>query len=151
LGVSRETVHGFYEVFASRDALRIAPHLADHIEWHVAGPVEVFRFTGLRRGKAAVLDYLARLVPQVFSIQRFELEDVVIDGDSAGLFSKVVAVQKDTGRVIAYRCANFVRFETGKVVSMQAVTDTFDVAEQLLGHRIDPFCEAADIMDIVAL
>jgi ketosteroid isomerase-like protein len=151
MGVSRETVHGFYEVFASRDPMRIAPYLADDIEWNIAGPVDVFQFTGLRRGKAAVLDYLARLVPQVFSIQRFELEDIVIDGDSAGLFSKVVAVQKETGRVIAYRCANFVRFEDGRVVSMQAVTDTFDVAEQLLGHRIDPYREAADTMDIVAL
>jgi ketosteroid isomerase-like protein len=151
MGVSRKTVQGFYEAFASRDPMRIAPHLADHVEWHIAGPVDVFRFTGMRRGKAAVLDYLVRVLPQVFSTQRFELEDIVIDGDGAGLFSKVVAVQKETSRVIAYRCANFVRFEDDKVVSMQGVTDTFDVAEQILGYRIDPYREAADLMDIVVL
>jgi ketosteroid isomerase-like protein len=151
MGVSRSTVQGFYEAFASRDPVRVTSLLADHVEWHIAGPVDLVQFSGLRRGKEAVLDYLARLVPQVFSVQRFELEDIVIDGDGAGLFSKVVAVQKNTGRVIAYRCAHFVRFEDDKVVLMQGVTDTFELAEQLLGHRIDPYREAADSMDVVLI
>jgi len=34
---------------------------------------------------------------------------------------------------------------------MQGITDTFDVAEQIVGHRIDPYRETADLSDIVAL
>jgi ketosteroid isomerase-like protein len=149
--VSRKTVQGFYEAFASRDPLRIAPLLANDVQWHIAGPVDLFHFAGYRRGKAAVVDYFARLVPQVLAVRRFELEELVIDGDRAALFSKVIAVQKDTGRVIAYRVAHFVVFEDDKVLSMQGITDTFDVAEQVVGHRIDPYREAANASDIVAL
>jgi ketosteroid isomerase-like protein len=149
--VSRKTVLGFYEAFASRDPLRIAPFLADDVQWHMAGPVDVFHFAGFRRGKAAVVDYFVRLVPQVFAVRRFEPEEFVIDGNRAAIFSKVVAVQKDTGRVITYRVAHFTVFEDDKIVSMQGVTDTFDVAEQVMGHRIDPYREAADSSDIVAL
>ncbi len=149
--VSRKTVQGFYEAFASRDPLRIAPYLADDVQWHMAGPVDVFQFAGYRHGKAAVVDYFVRLVPQVFTVRRFEPEEVVIDGDRAAVFSKVVAVQKDTGRVIAYHCSHFMVFENDRVVSMQGVADTFDVAEQVVGHRIDPYREAANSSDIVAL
>lgn len=148
--VSRKTVQGFYEAFASRDPARIAPFLSDDVQWHMAGPVDVFQFAGYRRGKTAVLDYFS-LVPKVFAVRRFEPEDLVLDGNRAALFSKVVAVQKDTGRVITYRCAHFVVFENDRLVSMQGITDTFDVAEQVVGHRIDPYREAADCSDIVAL
>jgi len=148
--VSLKTVQGFYEAFASRDPARIDPYIADDVQWHMAGPVDVFRFAGLRRGKAEVLNYF-RLVPEVFAVRRFEPEEFVIDGNCASVFSKVVAVQKDTGRVIAYRVAHFVVFRDGQVVSMQGITDTFDVAEQIVGHRIDPYRETADLSDIVAL
>ena len=67
--------------------MRIAARVADDVEWHIAGPVEIFPFCGLRRGRAAVIDYFARLVPRMFSIRSFELEDVVVDGNRAGLFS----------------------------------------------------------------
>lgn len=148
-GVSLRTVQGFYEAFASRDPMRIAPYLSDDVQWHMAGPVDVFRFAGFRRGKAAVMDYF-RLVPQVFSVRRFEPEDFVIDGNRVAAFSKVIAVQKDTGRVIAYRVAHFLVFEQDLLISMQGITDTFDVAEQVVGHRIDPYRETAD-SDVVAL
>lgn len=150
MGVSRATVQGFYEAFASRDPMRVAQFLADDVQWHIAGPVDLFRFAGYRRGKAAVLDYF-RLVPKVLTIRRFEPEDLVIDGERAAIFSKVIAVQKDTGRVITYRCAHFLVFENEKLVSMQGITDTFDVAEQVMGHRIDPYREAVEATDIVMI
>jgi ketosteroid isomerase-like protein len=148
-----QVVKDFYDAFASRDPLRVAAFLADDVQWHMAGPVDIFHFCGYRRGKAAVVDYLARLVPQVFAVRRFEPIELVIDGNRAGVFSKVSAVQKNTGRVITYHCAHFLVFKEGKVVSMQGVTDTFDVVEQLVGYRIDPYQEsqAASAFDIVAI
>jgi ketosteroid isomerase-like protein len=139
VGVRRTIVQDFYEAFASRDPARIERFLADDVEWHMAGPVDLFRFCGYRRGKAAVLDYFARLVPQVFAVRRFELEEIVIDTDRVALFSKVVAVQKDTGRLITYRHAIFVVFENDQAISVQGVADTFDFAEQMVGHRIDAY------------
>jgi ketosteroid isomerase-like protein len=148
-----QVVKDFYDAFASRDPLRVAAFLADDVQWHMAGPVDIFHFCGYRRGKAAVVDYLTRLVPQVFAMRRFEPTELVIDGNRAGVFSKVSAVQKNTGRVIAYHCAHFVVFRQDKVVSMQGVTDTFDVVEQLVGYRIDPYRESQAVLasDIVAI
>ena len=139
--VSRSLVQAFYEAFASRDPVRVAELLADDVEWNMAGPVDVFPFCGPRRGKAAAMEYLGQLVPSVFAIKRYEPLEMVIDGDHAATFSKVTAVQRATGRVITYHCAHLVRFRDGKVASVRGITDTFDVAEQVVGHRIDAYRE----------
>ena len=119
--------------------LRVAPLLDDDVEWHIVGPVGIFPFCGYRRGKAAALDYLARLVPAMLSVRRFEPEEFVIEGDGVGMFSKVTAVQKDTGRVLTFHSANFLIFRDDKVVAMHAITDTFDMVEQVVGHRVDAY------------
>jgi hypothetical protein len=40
--VDRSTVESFYTAIASRDPDRIAPFLADDVEWLLRGPVDVF-------------------------------------------------------------------------------------------------------------
>lgn len=142
-GVSRKTVQDFYEAYASRDPMRIEACLADDVQWHMVGSAELFQFCGLRRGKAEVVDYFGRLFPQVFAVRRVALEEVVIDADRAALFSKAVAVKRDTGRIISYRSALFAVFEHEKVASLQGIAYTFDIAEQMVGHRIDPYWEAS--------
>lgn len=151
--VSRAAVQAFYEALASRDPVRLAQCVADDVEWHMAGPVDVFVFCGYRRGKAAVVDYIGRLVPSMFSVKRFEPEEIVIEGDTVAMINNIVSVQRNTGRILTYRTAAFVVFREGKVVSLKGVADTFDMAEQVVGHRIDPYCEpdGAPARDVVAL
>jgi ketosteroid isomerase-like protein len=139
--VSRAAVQAFYEALASRDPVRLANCLTDDVEWHMAGPVDVFVFCGYRRGKAAVVDYVGRLVPSMFSVKRFEPEEIVIDGDTVAMINNITSVQKNTGRILTYQTAIFVVFRDGKVASMKGVADTFDMAEQVVGHRIDAYRE----------
>jgi ketosteroid isomerase-like protein len=137
--VSPATVYAFYEALASRDPARIVRHLADDVEWHIAGPVDVLVFCGYRRGKAAVADYFGRLVPSMFSVRRFEPEEIVIEGDTAAMLNNVACVQKGSGRILTYQSAVFAVFRNDKVVSVSGVADTFDIAEQVVGHHIDVF------------
>jgi ketosteroid isomerase-like protein len=151
--VSPAALQAFYEALASRNPVRLAQCLADDVEWHIAGPVDVFVFCGYRRGKAAVADYIARLVPSMFTIRRFDPEDIVIDGDTVAMLNNITAVQKGTGRTVTYQSALFVKFRDGKVVSAKGVADTFDIAEQFVGHRIDAYREPdlAVSKDVIAL
>jgi ketosteroid isomerase-like protein len=151
--VSHAAVQAFYEALASRDPVRLAQCLADDVEWHMAGPVDVFVFCGYRRGKAAVADYIGRLVPSMFAVKRFEPEDLVIDGDTVAMINNITSVQKETGRILTYQTAVFAVFRDGKVMSLKGVADTFDMAEQVVGHRIDAYREPDPAMpeDVVAL
>ena len=138
--VSSTVVQVFYEAFAERDAMCIAPLLADDVEWNLPGPISIFPFCGHRRGKAAVVDYFARLVPKVFSVKRLQPEEWLIDGNVAAILTKVSAVQRFTGRTIVYDVAHFITFRNDKVVALNSLADTFDAAEQIVGHRIDAQC-----------
>lgn len=151
--VSPAAVQAFFEALASRDPVRLAQCLADEVEWHMAGPVDVFVFCGYRRGKAAVVDYIARLVPSMFSIKRMEPDELVIDGVRAAKLNRITAVQKNTGRIITFHSALFAVFRDGKVISVQGVADTFDAAEQVVGHRIDAYREPDIVVskDVIAL
>ena len=49
----------------------------------------------------------------------------------------VRARQRDTGRSLCFRGAHFLRFRDGKLVAFRSIADTFDVAQQVVGHPID--------------
>ena len=134
--VPRTVVEAFYEVYAARDIDRVAPFLDDDVEWIISGPVDVLPFCGRRRGKAAVLDLLRRVVPEVFDIYNFVVDTMVIDGDRVATFNRLSARAGGDGRVISYQLAHFMRFRGGKVVENLSLIDSFDAAEQVLGHSL---------------
>jgi ketosteroid isomerase-like protein len=59
----------------------------------------------------------------------------VLDGDRAATLNRLSGRRAD-GRAIGYRVAQFIRFNDGKVVEYCSVIDSFDAAEQVLGHSI---------------
>ncbi len=134
--VSKSIVQAFYLAYVSRDAARMAAFLDDDVEWLVTGPVDLLEYCGYRRGKEAVIDLYARILPELFEFKGFDPRDFLIDGDRAAVFGRISAVQRSSGRLISYMCAHFVRFRNEKVISFSSLTDSFDAAEQVLGHPI---------------
>jgi len=140
--VSRGTVQTFLQAFASRDLAKLGPCLHDDILWTIVGPVEMIRFCGERRGKAAVLDLIGRIIPAIMKFTGFDPEILLVDGDRCATLARISGVTP-CGRVVSYRCTQFVRFQDDKVIEYRAITDTFDAAEQLLGHPLERPAEAA--------
>jgi len=134
--VSPSIVQAFYLAYVSRDPDRMAAFFDEDVEWWVTGPVDLLEYCGYRRGKAAVYDLYARVVPGLFEFKSFDPRDFLIDGDRAAVFGRISAVQRSTGRLISYMCAHFVRFRDDKVISFSSLTDSFDACEQVLGHPI---------------
>ncbi|MGE3987703.1 nuclear transport factor 2 family protein [Pseudorhodoplanes sp.] len=137
--VSRSIVQAFFEAYSARDAAAVGMLLADDVEWTMAGPVDVFPFCGVRRGRDAVLDSIFRIKPGMLSVTRTEVDRILIDGESAGAFSRITAVHAKSGRTLSYHCAHFLVFRDSRLIAFEVVTDTFGIAEQVLGHRIDAF------------
>jgi ketosteroid isomerase-like protein len=135
--VPRSVVDAFYKAYAARDARKIAEFLDDDVEWTISGPVDVLPFCGTRHGKAAVLDLIERLVPEVFRVFSFVPDAVLVDGDQVATLNRLSARRNGDGRVISYRLSHFMRFRNGKVVENISLIDSFDAVEQVLGHSID--------------
>ena len=139
-GISRGFVQGYFRACVSRDPERIAAFLDDDVEWSLCGPVDLLPFCGQRRGKAAVVDTLTRLVPSVIRLTKMDLEQILIDGDRAASYMHLTAVHACAGRTVSYRSAQFILARDGKILDFRGLIDSFDAAEQVLlaamGNRI---------------
>ena len=133
----------FYDAYLARDEARIAAVLHDEIRVQITGPSEQFDFYGLRHGKEAVIELMVRIMPCYFLVAGFDFEHVLVQGGRVATYGKVRARQRDTGRLIRYRFAHFLHFVDGKLIDYRVIADTFDTAEQLVGHPIDVRREVA--------
>lgn len=136
--VTRQVVDAFYDAYTTGDRDKLAALLHDDVDWLISGPVSVLQFAGCRHGKAEVLDLGTRILPSVLSGLKVTHESVVIDGDRAALLNRLTAHRRSDGRSIGYRFAHFLRFKDGKVIKTLSIIDTFDAAEQMLGHSLAP-------------
>lgn len=135
-GDTRALVRDLYDAYERRDFVRVAAFIHDDIDWIIYGPVSVFPFFGPRRGRAAVLAVLAGIA-EVFSLERYTREIVLVDGDRAAVMADVSFMQRATGRTLRFRVANFLRFAGGRVIEFREFANTFDVVEQVLGHELN--------------
>jgi len=147
--VDRSVAEAFYRAYAACDAAKLAEFLDDDVEWTISGPVDLLRFCGARRGKAAVLDLIEREVPEVFRVFSFVPDAFLVDGDRVATLNRLSA-HRD-GRVISYRLAHFTRFRNGKIVEHVSLIDSFDAVEQVLGYPLTIHCGRPDDGDLIAV
>jgi ketosteroid isomerase-like protein len=135
--VARTTVQAFFQAFAAKDPAKLAPFLHDDVVWSIVGPVDLIRYCGEHRGKAAVIDVFGRVAPATLRLTGYNPEMLLVDGDCCAMLARVTGVTPGEGRVISYRATQFVRFEDDRVIEYHSILDSFDAAEQFLGHPID--------------
>jgi ketosteroid isomerase-like protein len=135
--VPRAVVDAFYRAYISRDPQQIGAIVDEDVEWYVAGPVEVMQVCGYWRGKAAVIDRFARIVPQVIEFKSLDIEYLLVDNDCSAMFGRIACLHLSTRRLICHRVAHIVRYRNGKVVYFRVINDSLDAAEQFIGRRIN--------------
>jgi ketosteroid isomerase-like protein len=132
--VPRSLVEAFYKAYAARDIAKVAEFLDEDVEWSISGPVDLLCFCGTRHGKAAALDMMKRLVPEVFDVVSLKCDAMVIDGDRVATLNRLSAKAGD--RMVSYRLAHCMRFRDGKVVENLSLIDSFNAVEQVFGRPL---------------
>jgi ketosteroid isomerase-like protein len=130
------TFQAFFDAYAVRDAQKVAPFLHEDVEWTISGPVDVLPFCGVHRGRANVVDLIARRVPAVLRVFSSVPEATLFDGDQVAMLTRLSARRAGDGRVISHRVANFFRFRDGKLAQNLSLLDSFDAVEQVIGHSL---------------
>ena len=127
--------HALRKGLASQDSADIAPSLHDEVDWAIFGPIDMFPYLGARQGKEAALNSISQIADN-FRVHKIKQEDVVLGDEQASALLRCSLNSNDTNRPISLRIAAFLRFKDGKVTSLRAVIDTFDLVEQALGRQI---------------
>ena len=122
-----------YDAYERGDDARLRAMIHEDIDWVIHGPVQVFPFTGPRRGRDQVLEALAAIAEQ-YELERHEPELIIVDGDRAAVMSNVAFRQRATDRTLSFRVVNLLKFANGQLIEFREFSDTFDVVEQALGR-----------------
>lgn len=135
--VDPSVVEAYFKAFASRDAAAFGTYLHDNVVWTISGPIDVIPYCGTHRGKAAVIDVMARRARNVLNNVKVVREKLLVDGNRGAAQTRLTGRLVADGRTVSYRVANFFRFQDGKVIENVSVLDSYDAAEQVLGHVIE--------------
>lgn len=92
----------------------------------ISGPVDVLRFCGQRRGKAAALEVISRLIPSTLKVTAFKPETLLVDGDRVAMLGTLSGVTADQDRKFSYRVAHFLRFHNEKATEFRSIIDSFE-------------------------
>jgi ketosteroid isomerase-like protein len=130
---TRSLVQDLYDAYRRGDNASVADLIDDDVDWVIHGPVQVFPFSGARRGKQGALDALAAIAKD-YAIERYDPEIVVVDNDRAAVMLNAAFMQRATRRTLTFRIADFMKFRDGKLIEFREFCDTFDVVEQALGR-----------------
>ena len=133
---TRATLSALFDAYRERDFERFAAQLHDDIDWIIHGPIVVFPFAGLRRGRPAVLQALATMAMS-YSLHSFDPDFVIVEDDRAAILADISLTQVATGRLLRFRAANLIRAAGGKVIEFREFADSFDQTEQALGRLIE--------------
>jgi len=118
-----------------REFAELESLLDDDVDWTLYGPIDMFPFLGARRGSAAVMDVIRQIADNV-RVHRFERETIMLGQDSAASMLRYSLTSLESSKPIAVRIAHFAQFKHGRLRSIRAVLDTFDLVEQMLGRSI---------------
>lgn len=114
----------------------LAALIDDDVDWAVYGPIDMFPFFGMRRGKTEVLEVCRQIADNV-RIHRFDRESIMLGIDSAASMMRYSLTALDSNKPISLRMAQFAQFRGSRLINMRVLIDTFDLVEQALGQPID--------------
>ncbi len=134
--VTRQVVDAFYAAYTAGDRAELETLLHEDVVWSIRGPVAIMLYCGERHGKAQVLELAATILPSVLADMKIAHQSVVISGDEVATLNRLTARRRSDGRSIGYRFSHFLRFKDGKVIETLSIIDTYDAAEQMLGHPL---------------
>lgn len=121
--------------FKERQIDQLESILDDNVDWAVYGPIDMFAFFGARHGKRAVIEVIREMADAI-SIHRFDRESILLGENSAASLVRYSLTPANSSTPISVRMAYFTQFKGGRLTSMRAVIDTFDLVEQTLGRQI---------------
>jgi ketosteroid isomerase-like protein len=128
---TREDAQRLYDAYRSGDLAGVLDALHDDVRWtSVAGP-EV-PWGGTCRGRAGVEAYFAAALGRI-SIQAYEIEHMIADGEWVTVLARVTATATATGRQEVFAKADVLRLREGRILEFREYCDTAQVLAWLGG------------------
>jgi hypothetical protein len=124
-----------YRALHERQTDQLETMLDDNVDWAIYGPIDMFAFFGARHGKRSVIE-VVRQITDIVQLHRSDRESLLLGENSAASLMRYSLTPANSATPISVRVAQFAQFSSGRLTSLRAVIDTFDLVEQTLGREI---------------
>ncbi len=118
-----QVVRQMYESFTQGDMQALLEALADEVEWYEPGPTDILPWAGVFRGRAQVVQLLTRF-SEVVEVERFELSEIIAQGDTVVVIEDQRAYFKATSRPLRGDAVRVFKLRGGKIITARVWEDT---------------------------
>lgn len=132
---SEQCVRTFLDAFYTGDVKRAQDCCDDAVSSLTYAPVEIFPHLGFKQGKDWIADTI-RVQQQYYSSRRYTLEFMAAKDTRAATLVQTTLIKRNDKRVILVNVGQFFTLRAGLIVEHQALFDSFDLVQQLLGRDL---------------
>jgi len=104
--------------------------ISDDFVWDSNARRAQFRFGGVFKGRVGLQEALS-LIASEFAMLKYDVREIVGEGDTLWALSDVILSEHKTGKRAAFRLANRWEFRGGKLISLTEFFDTAGVLADL--------------------
>ncbi|UPK34726.1 nuclear transport factor 2 family protein [Bradyrhizobium sp. 186] len=109
----------------------------DDVDFLTHAPIDVLPHMGPRHGKAELRE-LWRTVQARYSETRYQVPQIVAEGDVVAAYLRVFFKKRSNDRIIQVDMAVFYSFRNGQVAQIREIIDSYDLVQQVLEREIGP-------------
>lgn len=135
--LNRRRVLNLLDRLAAHDLEGTLDCCTDDIDFLTHAPIDVFPHLGPRRGRDE-LHQMWRTVLSRYSEIRYEVPQIVAEGDLVAANIRTFFKKSTNGRMVQVDMAAFFTLRDGKIAQIREVIDSYDLVQQVLEREIGP-------------
>jgi ketosteroid isomerase-like protein len=135
--LNRQRVLNLLDAFAGGDLDGALACCADDVDFLTHAPIDVLPHMVPRHGRAE-LGELWQMVQSRYSEIRYEVAQIVAEGDEVATYLRTFFRKRANGRIVQVDMAVFYSFRDGLVAQIREIIDSYDLVQQVLEREIGP-------------
>ena len=109
----------------------------DDVDFLTHAPIDVLPHMGPCHGKQELGEFW-RTVQERYAEIRYEVPQIVAEGDAVAAYLRVFFRKRSNDRIIQVDMAVFYTFRSGQVAQIREIIDSYDLVQQVLEREIGP-------------
>ena len=135
--LNRQRALNLLDALSARDLDGALDRCTDDVDFLTHAPIDVFPHLGPRHGKHE-LRALWLIVLTRYSGIRYEVLQIVAEGDQVAANLRTFFTKRSNGRVVQVDIAIFFTIRDGRVARIREIIDSYDLVQQVLERDLGP-------------
>ncbi|MHC2624949.1 ketosteroid isomerase-like protein [Bradyrhizobium huanghuaihaiense] len=140
--LNRQRVLHLLDTIAADDLEAALSCCTDDIDFLTHAPIDVLPHMGPCHGKQELREFW-RTVQARYSETRYQVPQIVAEGDTVAAYLRVFFKKRSNERIIQVDMAVFYTFRGGQVAQIREIIDSYDLVQQVLEREIGPLITGA--------